>query len=351
MGNHWFKGVVLAAVFMQMPAAAHGWGQWGHARINRTAVFTLPSPLLAFYKKHIGYITDHASHADRRRYAVPGEAARHYIDLDAYGTYPFTALPRRWVEATELFGADSLQRHGILPWHLYLQYVQLTEAFYKKDAAAILRLSADMGHYLADAHVPLHTTRNYNGQLTGQHGIHGLWESRIPELLGAQFNLFVGRAQVIEKPQEEFWRIVLQSHACVDTLLRREAALSQALPPDAKYGYETRGNQTVRVYTQQFVQRYHDALNGMVERRLRQAIVQLGSIWLTAWVNAGQPDLTTLDFDDNTMPQEDLSPRLQLQDREASLNGSAFGKWLAAPCTGRYIVLRRTRRARHEGYA
>lgn len=306
---------VLTA-FLLLPATARGWGQWGHARINRTAVFTLPPEMLVFYKRHIQYLTDHASHADRRRYAVPGEAARHYIDLDVYGTYPFTALPRRWTEAVQLFGDDSLQRHGTLPWEIYRHYFLLTEAFTKRDAAAILRLSADLGHYLADAHVPLHTTRNYNGQLTGQHGIHALWESRIPERVGGQFNLFVGQAMLLEKPNDLIWQTVLESHACVDTVLQTEKRVSLAFAADAKYGYENRGNQTMRAYAPAFVEHYRDALNGMVERRLRQAIVRLGSLWFTAWVNAGQPDLSSLDMDDQTLPAEDLTPRLQLQDRE-----------------------------------
>jgi hypothetical protein len=55
---------------------------------------------------------------------------------------------------------------------------RLTRAFKEHDRERILRYSADLGHYIGDAHVPLHCTRNYNGQLSGQHGIHGFWESR-----------------------------------------------------------------------------------------------------------------------------------------------------------------------------
>ena len=50
----------------------------------------------------------------------------------------------------------------------------------------VLRTAADLGHYLADAHVPLHTTGNYNGQRTNQTGIHALWETHNVEHLWRQ---------------------------------------------------------------------------------------------------------------------------------------------------------------------
>jgi hypothetical protein len=146
------------------------WGFFGHRLITRVAVFSLPPSLLPFYKRHLVYLTGQATAPDQRRYAVPGEAARHYLDMDVYGTWPYDSLPRRYEEALAKYGPDSLQRHGVLPWAILAELARLEDAFFRRDAPGILKASAELGHYLADAHVPLHTTRNYDGQFTGQRG-------------------------------------------------------------------------------------------------------------------------------------------------------------------------------------
>src|SRR5688572_1752324 len=170
------------------------WGFFAHQRINQLAVFTLPADLIGFYKKHIDYITESAVNPDRRRFFSAEEAPRHYIDLDHYGDSAINHMPRFWKDAVAKYTEDTLKSYGILPWHINRMYFQLKEAFAVKDPETILRLSAELGHYVADAHVPLHTTENYNGQLTGQDGIHAFWESRLPELYSTEYNFFVGQA-------------------------------------------------------------------------------------------------------------------------------------------------------------
>lgn len=268
------------------------WGFYAHKEINYHAVFLLPPALLSFYKPHIDFITEHAVDPDKRRYAVNNEAPRHYIDLNRYGTYPFTELPRNWNAATEKFGEDSLAAHGIVPWWVQTMLLRLTRAFSEKNHAAILKLSAEIGHYISDAHVPLHAHSNYNGQQTGQHGIHGLWESRIPELLApGNFEYFIGRAQYLSSPSTFVWERVLESAAAADTVLLYEKLLTQQYRPDQKYAWEQRNGLLVRQYAAGFATSYNKILNGMVERRMRQSIFATASLWYTAWVNAGQPDL------------------------------------------------------------
>ncbi|MBB5283548.1 hypothetical protein HNQ92_001674 [Rhabdobacter roseus] len=270
------------------------WGFWAHRQINRLAVYRLPPEMLVFYKKHIDYLSENAVNPDRRRYAVVGEAERHYIDLDVYGDSALTKLPRHWSAAKEALGEDSLRRHGIVPWYIQTAAYQLTEALRARDARRILRLSADLGHYVADAHVPLHTTRNYNGQLTGQEGIHALWESRLPELLAQQYDLWIGPAQYLDNPTEAVWQAVAQAHAACDSVLRFEKQLSQTFDKDRIYSFENRNGVLVRTYSTAFSVRYHELLNGQVERQMRASIALVGDLWYTCWVNAGQPDLGTL---------------------------------------------------------
>jgi hypothetical protein len=265
-----------------------GWGFFGHENIDRLAVFTLPPEMIGFYKKNIHYIVEASVNPDRRRYAIPEEGPRHYIDLDDYGD-----LPKYWKAAVDTLTEDSLMAHGIVPWHTYRMYHQLREAFMLGDPDRILRISSELGHYVADAHVPLHTTSNHNGQKTDQHGIHGLWESRLPELFFNEYDFFVGHAVYLEDVQAAMWDVVKASHACVDSVLSFEKELSQR-EASRKYSFETRAKQTIKVYSIRYSKMYHKMLSGMVERRMRASILMVGSIWYTAWVDAGQPDLKKL---------------------------------------------------------
>lgn len=356
------------------------WGFFGHRRINRLAVFTLPAAMVPFFKKNIEYLTEHSVDPDKRRYATKHEAVRHYIDLDRYSaplplewaaafaeyirlyaispsgdTVPvfdrdalqesggswrpkpggismphFPAdqgiavaahtdwvkkhiLPQYYEEPWQvpcdtlraLYGqdipcrtvlaADSLTLHGILPYHLLQMYRRLTRAFKAGDAAQILQLSSEIGHYIADAHVPLHTTMNYNGQLTGQTGIHAFWESRIPELFADQrYDFFVGQSIYIREPATFFWDIVLQSHQLVDSVLFMERQVRAEFPGDLQFCPNEQSGGSQRIPCPAYAEAYQDKLNGMVERRMRAAILATGSAWYSAWADAGQPDLRRL---------------------------------------------------------
>jgi hypothetical protein len=247
-----------------------------------------------FYKKHIDYITENAVNPDKRRYAVAGEAERHFIDLDVYGDSALQALPAHWNTAVKKFGEDSLRKHGIVPWHVQIAALQLTAAFREKNASRILRISADLGHYIADAHVPLHTTRNYNGQLTGQDGIHGFWESRLPELFAENYDMWLGPAVYRKDIADDIWKAVEGSHAATDSVLRFEKQLSTEFRTDKKYSFELRNNILTRTYSREFSDKYHKMLAGQVERRMRESVRMVGDVWYTCWVDAGQPDLSLL---------------------------------------------------------
>lgn len=267
------------------------WGFYAHQQINRLAVFTLPPEMIGFY--NIRYISEAAVNPDRRRYTVADEAARHYLDADHYGDSAIQKMPRYWKDAVAVYGEDTLKTYGIVPWHINTMYYRLKDAFMLRDPSKILFNSAELGHYIADAHVPLHTTENYNGQLTGQEGIHGFWESRLPELFSGNYDFFTGRAEYITNPQLAAWKAVADSHAHLDSVLLLEKRLTQKFG-EKKFSFETKGKQTIKVYSVEFSAAYHNALNGMVEQRMRAAIKMIGDFWYTAWVDAGQPDMKEL---------------------------------------------------------
>lgn len=282
------------------------WGFFAHKQINQLAVFSLPPEMIGFYKANIDYLREASVNPDRRRLAVVEEAARHYIDLDHFGDSALYKMPRYWKEAVEKYSEDTLKAYGIVPWHVNTMYYRLRDAFLQRDPSRIITLSAELGHYLADANVPLHTTKNYNGQLTGQEGIHGFWESRLPELFAKDYMLFVGKASYVSSPQQAVWQVIAVAHGQVDSVLQIERELSVQFG-EKKYSFETRGKQTVRVYSVEFSNAFHSKLNGMTERQMKRAIKLIADFWYSAWVDAGQPNLKELI--DYKPSEEELSQR------------------------------------------
>lgn len=299
---------IISLIVISCLQKANGWGFWGHQVINRMACFTLPPQLFSFYKIHIDYLTTHAVDPDKRRYSDPVEAPRHFIDIDHYGHHPFDSVPKMWEDAVLKFSEDSLNKYGIVPWRINSMYYQLCRAFKENDVQRILYYSANLGHYIADSHVPLHCTENYNGQFTNQNGIHGLWESRLPELFGGDYDFFVGRAMFVNDVLDYCWNNIEESYAALDSVLTFEQKLNSRFDTDKKYAFEVRGSQLIKVYSKEYSSNYHEDLDGQVERRMQRSILAVGSLWYTAWANAGMPDLIAVSdtLIENPKPLEEI---------------------------------------------
>ena len=130
-----------------------------------------------------------------------------------------------------------------------LYCIRLKKAFEEENLLQILKISSDIGHYVGDAHVPLHTTKNYNGQLTGQKGIHGFWESRLPELFSENYDLFTGKATYLENAQLTVWKAVETAHLALDTVLSFEKILSKKIRADKQYVVTQRGQSNVKTHS------------------------------------------------------------------------------------------------------
>jgi hypothetical protein len=284
--------LVLSGLFVV--ALCTSWGFFTHYRINRLAVFTLPKGMEGFYRANISFITEHAVSADKKRYVDSTEAPHHFFDADHYGKHPFRDMPQRWVDAAAKYSSDTLNKYGTVPWAIQSNYYWLVKAFKARDTTAILIASANLAHYISDAHTPLHLTKNYDGQLSNQTGIHSLWESRLPELFSNSYNYYVGKARYVNNTLAEAFKISRNSFKCVDTVLRIERALNRSFPAAQKYATEQRGNRKVKVYSVAYSRAYHKLLRGMVQRQMRASIQSVGSYWFSAWVDAGQPDLDEL---------------------------------------------------------
>lgn len=294
--------IIIIFLLLVSSNVSFSWGVWGHQHINRAAVFALPMPMRTFFFEHIDFITIEASIPDVRKYAIHdrNEPPRHFIDLEAYGNHPFEALPEKWDSAKSKYGEKMLIKNGILPWYIPEMLDKLTAAFKEHDKVSILFLAADLAHYTGDAYVPLHTSLNYNGQLTGQKGVHALWESLIPELFGMNYNLHTKSAVYINDPVQYTWNIIHESHSLVPIVLSTEKKLLDTWPQDSIYETKSNGQITENKYrekrfTNAFAKAYSESMHGMEEHQMQLAIQSVADFWYTAWVNAGRPDLSKLD--------------------------------------------------------
>jgi hypothetical protein len=283
-----FQQVLLLQICLFYSIAAHSWGFYAHKRINHLAIFTLPPELNRLYKRHIHAIENLAVLPDQRRHSLDEEAARHYIDLDRYLIKSIAYL--NFEKAIQLYTNDSLQRHGIVPWIIPTMKNRLKQAFFNRDTLQIIKLTSELGHYIADAHVPLHTTSNYDGQKSNQVGIHAFWESVIPEMLQSDLEDWSAPAQYIADLQKETWNWILSSHSLVENLLSLEAKLNQKTNAKSKYIFIKKGTLLTKTYAPAYTKAYHQSLNNQIETRFNEAIQHVGNVWYSAWLEAGQPD-------------------------------------------------------------
>ncbi|WP_149526242.1 zinc dependent phospholipase C family protein [Sphingobacterium hotanense] len=306
------KMLFAAVLLIIFAASLQSWGFFAHRTINKHATYSLPADLAPFFKKHLYAITEKAINADKRVYIDSAESTRHFIDLDRYEQLS-DSLVVPWFKLNKRLRQHEILMRGIVPWQIDLTYRKLLKAFHEKNAQAIIRQAADLGHYASDAHVPLHTTSNYNGQLSGQVGIHALWETRLPERFMHSYDLYVGKPVYIDNVVEFAWNAVHESHALLDSVFDLEKKVSASMSHRMKKSYVLRNNILMLNYSDEFCERYHEALNGMVERRIRKAIHATASLWYSAWIDAGQPDLSELaPFEINkkdSIPYQRLSPK------------------------------------------
>ena len=316
------KKLFFVSAFILSFQQSYCWGFFAHQKINYYAVFLLPPEMMVLYKTNINFISEHAVDPDKRRYVSGTEGAHHYIDIDHYGKYPFAELPHQWNDAVKKFSEDTLRAYGIVPWWIDIMESRLTNAFKEKDQAKILKLSAEIGHYIADAHVPLHACTNHNGQFTNQQGIHGFWESRIPELLAEkEWNFFIGKTEYISNTHDFIWKRIIESGAEADSVLHIEKELSKEFPEDKRFAFENRNGIIVKQYSSAYSIAFNKKLNNMVERRMRESIFAVASFWYTAWVNAGQPDLKNLLHKDLNESEQKEFEDLNKQWRNGNIKG------------------------------
>ena len=289
-----FLPLLLAALTL-VSGTAGAWGFFGHRTITQLAVYELPAPMQAFYFRHMAELVRQSTAPDERRNDDPTEAPKHYIDMDHYSENdPFGKVPRQYDKAVEKFTADTLKKYGTVPWTIMEMKDNLTEAFRQSDTTAIVKYSAELSHYMGDAFVPLHTTINYDGQLTDQKGLHSLWESQLPERYINDYKLEAEPAKYLKDPLTAIWTILQQSYGFLGETFDRATKIEKVMKPEVRYTFSHKYGKTSRRYSDAFAAEYEKAVGGMVNYRLKMAPNMVASLWLTAWEESGKPNLALL---------------------------------------------------------
>jgi hypothetical protein len=269
--------VVSMLVFAPQPAGA--WGFEGHRYITSGALALLPPEIRPFFEKFHDMIVEHSIDPDLWRTAGwEEEMPKHFVDMDAYGPYPFKELPRDFDEAVKRYGRDFVLKNGTLPWRAAEIHGKLVEAFGQKVGYArenIKFFSAVLSHYVADAHVPFHAALNHDGQLTGQWGIHARFEAELFERFQQKLQVKPGPLVPIPSPRDFVFDTLTASFPLVQPILDADKAVAS--------GRE--------VYDDEYFALFFDRTRSIVERRLSDSITDVASMIVDAWEKAGKPPL------------------------------------------------------------
>jgi hypothetical protein len=271
--------VLALSVLLVLPHASGAWGFEAHRYIMARAIPLLPDEIRPFFEKYQPAIVEHVIDPDLWRTAGwEAESPRHYLDLDAYGPYPFTALPRDYEEAVKKHGQEFLTKNGLIPWRTAEVYGKLVEAFTQKAGYSrenIKFFSSVLTHYVSDAHVPFHAVLNHDGQLTGQWGIHSRFESEL-------FERYLPQLRVDPKP---IGPVPPARDLVFDTLLASFSLTQTVLDAD-KAAVAGRD-----VYDDAYFEEFFRKAQPILERRLSEAITASASLITAAWNEAGRPAL------------------------------------------------------------
>ena len=269
--------VALATLCLVAPAGAFAWGANGHKLISNKAVDTLPPELRPFFEANRNFIVQHSTDPfDALAKNPVAERRNRILMLDRYGRFPFESLPRDYKAALAKFGKARLEANGVLPWQIGVYNEKLTNALRTRNWEEVRLLAALVSHYVAEAHDPFSTTENFDGKLSGQPGVN----QRFGASLVDRFSLFFP-----VRPNDALYISASYHDQAFEACLTAHSWLEQILLADR------RARKGLSDYTDEYYDRFYNQAGAIVIRQLTDAATDVGSYWLTAWRNAGQPAL------------------------------------------------------------
>ena len=256
-----------------------GWGRTGHLIINKNAVKYFPTEFNFDWMQQLG---DHASDADYRKGSDPTESPKHFIDIDSYQSFVDSDfIIQDYDSIVSVFGLSKVIDIGILPWTIITTTDSLQAAFEREDYNRAVLIAADLGHYVGDAHMPLHITKNYNGQLSGQSGIHSRYESSMIDKYSSQISYIADSVSYVEDISDYVFKMIYNNYDYVDSVLSSDKAAKTFA-----------GNTN----SDQYYQKLWELTDNFTTKLFKHASKTLAELILTAWINAGRPNsLTAID--------------------------------------------------------
>jgi hypothetical protein len=262
---------LLGAIFV--PQTCRAWGENAERLVANKAVDTLPAEMSPFFSNNRRYLVQHI--ADPLEAGAQNDLRNNYIELDHYGQFPFLPLPRNYQAALQKFGRRNLEMYGTLPWQIGLYSQKLTDALREHNWEEAKLDAAILAHYVAAAHDPFNTTLNRDGSLSDQPGV----DSRFGTTLIDRFQLFFfvrpNESAFIRDPTDYAFEMVLAAHAWLDNILLQDR----------------RAHEGLTGYGDEFYDRFYAQAGAVLIRQLSDAASDVGSYWMTAWINAGRPPL------------------------------------------------------------
>ncbi len=285
--------VVVIAILVY--GEASGWGSNGHAFINRKVVYHLPNQMMLFIQDS-AFFAQHASDPDIRRNSdtvttLYAEAPRHFMDIDDYPN--FYNLTRNLDSLVMMYGVARVKDNGTNPWATVWNYDSLVAQLQRGDWTRAKLTAADLGHYVGEAHQPLHNTKNYNGQYTNNYGIHSRYET-------SMINSFLGSLYITPEPVHYVadrinfvFDYVLHTNSYVDTVLQADTYAKVVS------GWNGSGNPPASYYNALWTK-----TRSITLEQMQRGTLDLGSLWYSAWVDAGLISLTGVLPSVSTSPAE-----------------------------------------------
>jgi hypothetical protein len=268
-------GILIAVLLWPAPAAA--WGFEVHRFIMDRAIAMLPAAIRPVFERHRDMAAERAIDPDTWiQVGFDDEAPRHFLNLDSdgYGAYPFTALPRAYDAAVKKFGEARVRRNGTLPWRTQDFFDRLVREFEdlrrRSTAGAELdavRLAAALGHYVADAHVPLHAVVDYDGQKTNQRGVHSRFETALFQRFGRRLTIAPAPMPAIRQPRDFAFEALIAGTRLVPAILEADRRARQG-----RSDYDTA-----------YYDAFFDGTRTVLERRLNEAIAAVAATIGGAW--------------------------------------------------------------------
>jgi hypothetical protein len=267
--------LAVVAMFVLFPQCARAWGGNGHKLILNQSIDTLPSEIRYFFEANRSFLLQHVTDPLEAIEKTPSERHHHFLYLDKYGRFPFDSLPRSYKAAVAKYTKAKLEANGLLPWQVGVYSEKLTEAMKAGRWDEAKLDAAILANYVAEAHDPFNTTENFDGRLTAQPGINGRFGTTLIDKYSSFFPMRPNDAVYINDPTDRAFEACLSSHSWLETILLADR--------NARHGENS--------FNDEYFDRFYNQAAAILIRQLSDAATDVGSYWLTAWVNAGRPPL------------------------------------------------------------